>query len=103
MKWKTKRDLPPFCIHCKKKRVERKTYLYCSQKCYTDSGFRKECGKINGKKAYSTYWKKFDEIFYRKYNHLSRVDQLRLLVNLGMKRAYRKTYNQKFKGEKLAI
>lgn len=89
----------PLCKNNCGKETKRLDRLHCSHKCYTESGRRKECGKVNGAQAYKLYWKKFYEIFQRKYGHLNEIDQTRLLVNIGMRRAYRKTYNQQFKKE----
>lgn len=85
----------PPCGHCGKP-VKHAGRVYCSHACYTASGARRETGKVNGAQAYKLYWMKFDEIFQRKWGHLPSAVRTRLLVVLGMKRAYRKTYNQRF-------
>lgn len=76
------------CAYCGK-RTKRKEAMFCSRSCYTISGRRIEVGRVNGKKWADCYWKKFLLLFEKKYGHLDRVDQIRIAVQIGMKRAYR--------------
>lgn len=80
------------CKYCGKP-CKRNCRKFCSHKCYTDSGQRREAMKLNGAKAYRAYWEKFYEIFQRKYGHLDPITQTRLLVIAGMKRTYRRQHN----------
>jgi hypothetical protein len=82
----------PFCRWCKTKRVKRSEQVYCSSACYTASGRRRDAGKVNGKKWAERYWKRFALTFEEKYGHLDRVDQVRALVLIGMRRAYKKKH-----------
>lgn len=84
----------PSCKHCGKtlKRLDR---LFCSAKCYTLSGRRKTMGIKNGGQAYMRYWVMFAKVFLRKYGHLTQVQQIRLLVQMGQRRAYRSKYSKK--------
>lgn len=83
------------CNYCKKNRVKRNDRQFCSYECYTLSDRRKEVGKINGSKWAVNFWKRFDDVFYKKWGHLDRVDQTRLLIIIGMNRVYRRKYRTK--------
>jgi hypothetical protein len=79
------------CKFCSKP-IKENRRIFCSTKCYTDSGRRRAAASVNGKKWSVMYWKRFSIKFEEKYGHLDRVDQIRLAVIIGMKRAYRRKY-----------
>jgi len=83
--------LPEFCARYPKCKNVCKEYRrkYCSNECYSLSGVRRINGQRNGKKWAENYWKRFAIKFEEKYGHLDRVDQIRIAVTIGIRKAYR--------------
>jgi len=83
----------PLCKHCGKPNKTTRQ-IYCSSKCYTDSGHRKVMGAKNGAKAYSKYWQAYAEAFKMKCGHLPHAYQVRMLIKIGERRAYRRNFRE---------
>lgn len=82
------------CKHCGGE-CKTNRAIYCSKECYTDSGRRVSAGRENGKIWATKFWDKFANTFDRKYGHLPRRDQVKMLIRIGQKRAYFKNYREK--------
>lgn len=81
-----KRGKAPLCIHCKVRKVNRPRALFCSSKCYSESGHRANVGKINGAKWSVNYWKRFYITFNNKFGHLDWPSKCKVLVGIGVRR-----------------
>jgi hypothetical protein len=84
----------PRCKYCKGK-LKRIDRMFCSPECYTKSGRRVGMGKVNGAKAYKKYWLLFTKVFLKKYGDLPQWKQVRLLIQMGQKKAYKDEYKKK--------
>lgn len=78
----------PLCKYCHKD-CKRVNSIYCSKECYTASGHRAAMGRKSGGLAHKDYWEKYAAAFKRRFGNLPFPEQVKMLIKLGQRRAYR--------------